>query len=166
MNQWALIGSVIALLGLAACDTRDFTRRPANPGPDEFSVLPSKPLELPQDLASLPEPTPGNRNLADQLPKEDAVAALGGNPNRLRASGISASEQALVTAASRLGVDPQIRARLDAELDDSLRNPLLFERLFGLRRQVRYVSRVGLDAQAEAERLRRAGVSVPQPSQQ
>ncbi len=34
-------------------------------GPDEFAILPTKPLEMPADVAALPPPTPGAANRAD-----------------------------------------------------------------------------------------------------
>ena len=42
--------------------------------PDEFLVLPTKPLEMPQNLAALPVPTPGTANLVDYHPGPEAVA--------------------------------------------------------------------------------------------
>ena len=46
---------------------------------------------------------------------EDAVAALGGNPDRLRDQGIGAADQALVAQATRTGTDPAIRQTLATE---------------------------------------------------
>ena len=57
----------LALLALSAC-SRDDPRllnlaRDTGPGPDEFSVLPTEPLQIPDDLAALPEPDPGGWKL-------------------------------------------------------------------------------------------------------
>ena len=71
----------IALAGLSACGgggLRDL--RGDLSGPDEFSIIPSKPLVIPENLNLLPPPTPGGTNPADPNPKGDAIAALGGNP--------------------------------------------------------------------------------------
>ena len=54
--------------------------QPRSEGPDEFAILPAKPLEVPEDLAALPEPTPGGSNLTDPTPFADAAVAMGGNP--------------------------------------------------------------------------------------
>ncbi|MEM7719162.1 MAG: DUF3035 domain-containing protein [Pseudomonadota bacterium] len=126
-------------------------------GPDEFAVLPTKPLEIPQNLASLPPPTPGAGNRTDQTPQLDAIAALGGNPAALsRAS----TDGALVAYSRRFGVDPNIRAELAADdLEFRRRNdgrPL--ERLFDVNVYFRAYESMSLDQYRELERLRRAGI--------
>ena len=70
-----------SVLALSACagDGR-LMNLVSDDGPEEFAILPTKPLELPPDLAALPDPTPGGSNITDQTPDADAVAALGGNP--------------------------------------------------------------------------------------
>ena len=84
--------------------------------PEEFAIVPNKPLTLPQSFAELPTPTPGGSNRTDQTPKADAVAALGGNPARLEVgNGIGAGDSALVQQASRFGRDQQIRGTLAGE---------------------------------------------------
>ena len=57
---------IIAIMALSACSgstprMRDLYDPEA--GPEEFAVAPSKPLEIPQDLASLPSPTPGGKTV-------------------------------------------------------------------------------------------------------
>lgn len=110
-----VIGVITAALLLSACGNRnsDVTRlhnlRSPHDGPDEFAILPVKPLQMPGDLKALPEPEPGVRNLTDQNAMEDAVAALGGTP------GAGVSDPALVAAATRTGVAPNIRETLASE---------------------------------------------------
>ena len=85
-------------------------------GPDEFLVMPADPLTPPESYTSLPTPTPGGTNLTDQNPQAEAIAALGGNPAALNAGGTApSSDGALITASSRYGVDPDVRATLAAE---------------------------------------------------
>ena len=60
---------------LAACGARS-----GSSGPDEFSVLPVEPLEIPRNLNVLPPPAPGGVNRADRDPRAEAVTALGGDP--------------------------------------------------------------------------------------
>lgn len=87
-----------------------------NAGPDEFLVLPAKPLSEPDSYSALPAPTPGGANRTDPNPQADLMVALGGNPAALNADGnIPTSDGALVTASSRYGVDPSVRTTLDAE---------------------------------------------------
>ena len=48
--------------GLSACAQGEpdlITFKQTQEGPDEFAILPTKPLEMPEDMASLPPPTPG-----------------------------------------------------------------------------------------------------------
>ena len=75
--------AIAAALALSACGEREpqlYNLRSDSGGPDEFAILPTKPLEMPEDMAALPDPTPGGSNRADATPEADAYAALGGNP--------------------------------------------------------------------------------------
>lgn len=152
------------ILTLAACaggnrGLRDL--RSNNGGPDEFRVMPVQPLTLPDDLRSLPAPTPGGTNITDPTPNADAVAVLGGNPNALVAAGIPASDGPLVTAARRNGVDPAIRETLASE-DAAFRNRQARFGIFGGRdRYFSAYSRQALDAYSELQRFRNAGVATP-----
>ena len=79
------IGLALVLMLLAACSSQAPTLmnlRAEGEGPDEFGVLPTRPLEMPADLASLPTPTLGGTNRADPDPEADVAAALGGDVNR------------------------------------------------------------------------------------
>ena len=92
---------LVAILAVTACSRPQGDlnlRNLANPaaGPDEFSVLPGKPLEMPQQTV-LPTPTPGGSNLTDQNPLADGVAALGGRPGALSPQGVAASDAAIDT---------------------------------------------------------------------
>ena len=152
----------IALTALTACGNSAEPNllnisQPRSEGPDEFAILPSKPLEMPQNLASLPEPTPGGSNRTDPTPFADAATALGGNPEVLtRRSG----DGALIAYAGRYGVDPDIRAELAAaDLEFRRQNDgRLLERLFNVNVYFRAYEPFALDRYAELERLRRAGI--------
>lgn len=89
---------------------------------------------------------------------------MGGSPAALIPNGVPASDGALVTAASRNGVDPAIRQTLAAE-DATFRNRRSRFRLFGLfggrDRYFRAYARQALDAYAELARFRAAGVATP-----
>ena len=151
--RWIFV--IFTVLGLAACSNS------VSEGPDEFGVVPSKPLEQPASLSDLPQPTPGAPNLADVTPNRDAVAALGG---RTQSGGVPASDSAVVTFASRYGVDPAIRAEL-FEADETFRRNRGRLRILGIGSgRDRYFSAYApqtLDAYAELERFRAAGVNVP-----
>ena len=148
--------SLMALTALVACGhTADVRPNEKLTGPDEFSVVPSKPLQQPTDLSALPAPTPGGSNLTDPTPEADAIIALGGRPPA--AGGVDGG---IVNYASRYGVDPAIRADLaksDARRSDGRRSFILF----GKKTYEGAYKGYALDAQDEWERLRAAGVIVP-----
>lgn len=162
-------GSLAVLMLLAACSRGEPELMNIGRGqttPDEFAVLPNKPIEIPEDLetASLPAPTPGGRNLVDPTPNADAVAALGGNPALVARSGqIRASEGGLVQHASRYGVRPAIRQELaaaDREFRRGKRGRPL-ERLFNVNVYYRAYEDQQLDKYRELNRWRARGVRTP-----
>lgn len=131
--------------------------QPRAEGPDEFAILPSKPLTIPEDLAALPDPTPGGTNLTDVTPEADVAAALGGNADVLNRP---STDGALVTHATRFGVNPEIRAEL-AAADVEFRRAntgRVLERLFNVNVYYRAYEPYSLDQHAELERLRSAGI--------
>ncbi len=142
--------------------------QPQSAGPDEFAILPSKPLEMPQDMAALPAPTPGGVNRADLTPANDVAAALGGNASILTRA--SSGDVALLAYIWRYGRDPNIRATLAAaDLEFRRENDgLLLERLFSVNIYYQVYEPFELDQYAELERLRRAGIQTssvpPDPS--
>ena len=151
-----------ALFALSACGGGDEPRlmnlRGATNGPDEFSILPTKPLSMPPSLAELPEPTPGAANLTDPTPLDDAVAALGGA--RGARKGVDGG---IVSYASRMGVDAGIRQEL-AQQDLEFREKnqgRFFERLFKTNVYFKAYADEQLDQEAELTRWRKAGVRTP-----
>ncbi len=135
--------------------------------PDEFSILPSKPIEMPKDFAALPPPTPGQANRTDATPMADAVAALGGNPAGIQRDGKTGADGALITQASRYGVDPQVREKLaSADLEYRKHNRgRLLERMFGITTYYNAYERDDLNQYGTTENFRRAGkgTSAPPP---
>lgn len=162
----ALAGA--SLLTVAGCSGwRDkppqlMNLRSSTNGPDEFSIVPPKPLELPEDLAALPEPTLGGENRTDQRPKDDAVLALGGTP-RAASAGVPASDGALLAYAARGGVTADIRPTLAVEDLEHRRknNGRILERLFGANVYYRAYRKQSLNQQQELERWRAAGAGTP-----
>mgnify|MGYP000594408652 CR=1 FL=1 len=159
--------SILALLMLpAACGggrgegPNLMTLGGAGSGPDEFSVLPTRQLETPEDLVTLPTPTPGGTNITDPNPVADAVVALGGSVNALTPNGTVGADGALLSHASRFGYSPDIRAVTAAEdLEFRGRNRgRILERAFNVNVYFRKYRREALDQHAELARLRRAGI--------
>lgn len=156
------------ILGLAACGNRgeDFALNRIHhtgPGPDEFAIMPNLPLQAPEDMRSLPPPTPGSANRADRNPRADGIAALGGNPGALVAEGVSSADAALISHAGRYGISPGIRQTLRAE-DERIRRDHGRVNILNIGRNTDYEDayrREWLNPEREFERLRRAGVRLP-----
>ncbi|MEO0389181.1 MAG: DUF3035 domain-containing protein [Pseudomonadota bacterium] len=156
----------LLLFFVAACGSGDDTslaeRLTAGSvqAPDEFRVLPQKPLELPEDLTTLPQPLPGTANRTDLTPQADVVAALGGRPG---GAARTAGDAALLSVLGRQGVDPGIRSQLRAE-DAEFRadnKGLLLERLTGRDTEFAVYGPQRLDPEAEYRRLLAIGIRVP-----
>ena len=133
-------------------------------GPDEFMVLPVKPLTAPRDYDVLPAPTPGGGNLVDPNPRADAVASLGGRPAALNpGGGIPAADNALVAQASRHGVEQNVRSNL-AQEDAKFRKRqgrLSSIKLFRVDRYEQAYRNQKLNPFGNADRFRGAGVATP-----
>lgn len=158
--------SAVVLLALTACSSNEpqlLNLRSDNTGPDEFLILPTKPLEAPEDFTALPEPTPGGTNRADPTPRADAVSALGGDGERVIHSDLRSNEQGIVAHASRYGVSPDIREDLAAaDLEWRRQNDgRLLERLLNVSVYFRAYRKMSLDQHLELERLRRLGIWTP-----
>ncbi|KPU84979.1 hypothetical protein JI58_00380 [Marinosulfonomonas sp. PRT-SC04] len=165
--------ALIAVLAISACgnknnstDTDLMNIRASGNGPDEFTILPSKTLKTPDFTAALPAPTPGATNLTDPTPKADAVAALGGNPNLVGASGngsIGRGDATLVNHARRYGANRTIRQVLAAEDLEFRRKHKgrLLERWFNVNTYYKAYKKVSLDQYRALERFRRLGVRTP-----
>ncbi len=159
---------LILCAGLAACSNRGddvpLTRiQHDEPGPDEFAVLPTKPLETPESYSKLPAPTPGAANRVDQNPKADGVAALGGNPAALTGTAPAASDTALVRHANRHGQQPGIRQTLAIE-DAEIRRRHGRINILNLGPIDDYTSAYKdewLAPYAEEQQLRRRGIRTP-----
>jgi len=156
------------IFALAACGSRkDETHlrriKKTGNGPDEFSIIPGRPLQSPESYAALPPPTPGGANLTDQNPNADSILALGGNPGALAETGIPATEGGLVAYTTRYGVTPGIRQTLARE-DLKARKRHGKVNIFHIGPTDDYTNaykRQWLDSFAENRRLRRLGVATP-----
>lgn len=156
--------ALAAVLGLSACgnggDPQLMNLR-SGQGPDEFGIVPPKPLAMPESLSELPEPTPGGANRTDQNPEEDAAIALGGKPGA--AGGIPSGDSSLFAHAARFGVDSSIRSMLASEdlqwrRDNQGR---ILERLFNVNVYYKAYRNQSLDQHAELARWRKLGLRSP-----
>jgi hypothetical protein len=125
--------------------------------PDEFMVLPTRPLEMPQNLAALPPPTPGVPNRVDYRPHAEAIAGLTGAP------GPAGNADGAVLVATAGPATPGIRQTLaveDAEWRATHRG-LLIPRLLSKDRDALTYQPMVLNAPETFVRMRAAGVQVP-----
>ncbi|MGB0959525.1 MAG: DUF3035 domain-containing protein [Halocynthiibacter sp.] len=173
MHSYVKIGVLGIVAALAAGCSSDkapklMYLKSASSSPDEFAILPSKPLEEPEDYAALPTPTPGGSNVTDPTPKEDAVAALGGKTRK--GKGVPRSDGALVNhARSKAGASGDIRTVLaDEDLEYRKKNNgRFFERLFKVNAYYNAYDKQSLDKYQELDRMRNAGaktVAAPEPA--
>lgn len=157
-----MIGAALIFLTACAGGQRSLhNMEGTDGGADEFSVLPTAPIERPADLRTLPTPTPGAPSRVDPTPRADAIVALGGRPDSTGT--VPGADAALVAATGRSGVDPAIRQTLATE-DAAFRSGLgrgLFSGLFGGNRYFATYARQKLDAYAELARLRGLGIDTP-----
>lgn len=156
----ALAGAAVLLL--SACggsgEPRLMNLRQEGNGPDEFAILPPKPLVLPTDLAALPEPTPGGSNITDPTPREDAIVALGG-----RVGAGAGGDVGLLSHTGRYGRAGDIRAVTAAEDLEFRRDNKgrILERLLNVTVYYKAYREQSLDQHAELARWRRAGARTP-----
>lgn len=157
----------VVAVALSACGNRNkepnLANFPRTKTPDEFTVLPNKPLEAPESYAALPTPTPGGGNRVDPTPTSDAIAALGGQPQIVARDGSIDSDGGLVNFASRYGRQADIRQVLAAEDLEYRRDNdgRLLERWFNVNIYFKAYRDQSLDQHAELLRLRRLGIWTP-----
>jgi hypothetical protein len=164
-----LIVPLSLIVVLAGCEENPVFGKNGNfrlkdAGPDEFSVLPTKELVMPEDFATLPEPTLGSKNRADVEPQHDAVTVLGGKPELLDSELIGAGEQPLIAAASRFGLTSDIRTVL-AEEDKAYRKKhkaRFYDRwFFSDEAYLRRLKSQSLEPYDELPKLRAQGIRTP-----
>lgn len=135
----------------------------AKKSPDEFAVTRRAPLEMPppDQAGALPVPSPGAPRPQEQGSDSAARRALTGEA----AAPVAASEgaAALVEQAGAEKADPRIRRKIDSEsADDTDSSTPVVKKLFGWAGLNESGKGKALDAEAEAQRLRREGVQVPE----
>ncbi len=155
------IATALVLAGCGGDGAPQLMNLRSGQGPDEFGILPPKPLEMPESLSELPEPNPGGANRSDPQPFDEAIVALGGNPST--AGGIPAGDGALYAHAARHGVEAGIRNTLAAEDLEWRRdnNGRVLERLFNVNVYYKAYRKQWLNQQAELARWRQLGVKTP-----
>jgi hypothetical protein len=152
---------VIAPLALAACGDGGIAGTLRSSGvtstPDEFLVLPTRPLEMPENFTALPSPTPGAVNRVDIQPHVEAIAGLTGAP------GPAGNADGTVLVAEAGPRQPGVRQALAIE-DVEWRNThhgLLIPRLIAKDKDTVTYQPMILDSAAEFLRLRAAGIEQP-----
>lgn len=158
---------LVCVTALSACGNRgdDIQLRRLNDsgnGPNEFGIVPGKPLQEPESFSALPPPTPGGSNRTDVTPFADTLSALGGNPRALALTEPATSDGALLNHSRRFGLAPNIRATLARE-DLEVRRRRGRVNILGIGPEDDYslaYRRQWLDSRAESERLRARGIAT------
>jgi hypothetical protein len=147
-----LCATMIALVACSSGTPQLMNLRNTEEGPDEFAVLPTAPLEIPENLASLPEPTPGAPTASTPTRRLTRSRRLAETQPARAVAGAD-----LVSYTTRFGVSerhPPGSRRRGRRLPPPQRwshprTHVRHQRLF------RGVSKQSLDRYAELERLRR-----------
>ncbi len=157
LNKKLLVVCVAGAVSVAGCSGSGQKKRA-----DEFAVLPTIPLEIPDDVTTLPVPNDG-QNLVDKRPKASAIAALGGRVGTGRRTS-GGDDASLLGVAMRFGVEPDIAEVLYKEGAAARRSArgTGIERAFGYNAVKRAYKNQTLNEEAEAARLLALGVFVPQ----
>ena len=162
--KWAVALSTVVILALAGCGEPKLRQlRSSDRGPEEFTVIPVKPLQQPSDYATLPLPGSSIVNITDPTPKRDAIAVLGGSDTRFYKTGIPAADKALMRRADRYGTTKSIRTLLAIE-DTEFRKRRYRINRFQFRVRDEYgklYAKETLDAYAELLKFRKVGVATP-----
>ncbi|SHI44678.1 Beta-barrel assembly machine subunit BamF [Shimia gijangensis] len=150
---------------LAACSGDDGIRQLSSngEGPDEFRILPAKPLSVPKDFNALPTPTPGGANSTDVDPVGDAVVALGGSRKAANSTSIPGGDAGLVNYSGRLGRAENIRATVAADDAEFRKKRGRFTNI-RIVKEDRYnevYKKQHLNQYAEQDRWRRGGATTP-----
>lgn len=165
----AMVIACAAMVALASCSGQARDLKPlhnlskGDGKPQEFAVIPVKPLAQPDNYSDLPSPTPGGANRTDLNPKADAVAILGGNPNALNVGATPPkSDAAVVAQASRFGRDAGIRATLASEDRDFRRTKSRFSwKIVPEDKYNRIYRSQSLEPNSWLDRYRAAGAATP-----
>ncbi len=132
----------------------------STPPPDEFAVVANRELQMPSTF-DLPTPDPGAPSRVEIRPEDEARAALF-STGESGASGPSASEAALLSAAGAGAAEPNIRQTVAAEQEVYVES----NQQFGLTSFAGYKipgpeEAEALNADEEARRLAAEGVQTP-----
>jgi microcompartment protein CcmK/EutM len=127
--------------------------------PDEFAVMPKAPLVMPPDY-NLRPPQPGSRAANMPDPSDAARASLyPNNPEVVAQSvgaGFSDGEKLLLAYAHAANADPSIRQRIAAEEGQDEEGGGFADKVLFWQGTAADPTTAPVDAQAEAERLRKA----------
>jgi hypothetical protein len=159
-----ILSIFVTLFLIAACSSDDARLRDlydVGTGPEEFAVLPSKPLIIPGNLRELPVPDETVENLADPTPKRDLIEKLGGSIDETKS--VPKKDKDLLNYVSRAGVNSNIREELAEEDRKFLRRMgvLTSVKLFRVDRYNQIYRKMTLSAPKELERWRSLGVRTP-----
>ena len=159
MKRAATLCTALVLV-LAGCGNTNLRKMESDDkGPEEFTVVPLKPLEQPSDYAALPKPENAAPSITDPTPIADAITALGGTVDSRNTTRVPSSDKALIQRTDRFGTTPNIRAMLALEDAQFRENTTTLFQPRDLYSQL-YEAET-LDAFAELQKFQAAGVTTP-----
>ena len=159
MKRAATLCTALVLV-LAGCGNTNLRKMESDDkGPEEFTVVPLKPLEQPSNYAALPKPGNATPSITDPTPISDAITALGGTVESRDTTRVPSSDRALIQRTDRFGTTPNIRAMLALEDAQFRENTTTLFQPRDLYSQL-YEAET-LDAFAELQKFQAAGVTTP-----
>jgi hypothetical protein len=159
--------AMMAMLAVAGCsaprgDGTDLMNLKSKDGPDEFAILPPKPLDHARHAERVARPHAGRQQPHRPHARSRCHCGTGGQAAG-PAGGIPAADGALYAQAARYGVDAGIRDVLAGEDLEWRRDNKgrILERLFNVNVYYRAYRKQSLDQHAELEFWRARGVRTP-----
>ena len=135
MKNYIIPALVVAGLALSGCSKTkeqfDFSKK----APDEFKITTRAPLEMPPDYRLRP-PRPGAQRPQEDTAVEEAKQAVFGpestQPQQQKAEPMTQGEAILLQKSGVNAIDPNIRAKLDAEAEEIAKEETpTFDRILG-----------------------------------
>ncbi len=158
-----ILASSAALLGLSACSDTKQSLGLTKKSPDEFKVIKRAPLAMPPEY-SLRPPRAGAPRPQEQKTSETARQAIFGEETQEQKYTTSSAEEILLQESGSAGADPDIRSKIDQELQASEDDGQpIGTKLFGVGGNSKADADV-VDAKAEIQRLHGGDMSVTAPA--
>lgn len=123
VTRFFLIAPMILVMG--GCDDARETLGFVNIPPDEFSIAPNEPLEIPEDLTELAPPEPGKHRPQETPQRDKAYGALFKGKSIPKAAQVSDIEAVVLDQSGATQAPGNIRTLIDEDLEqERATNPI------------------------------------------